>query len=226
MKDVTPKQIAMLYVLVCLLVIVVAVKYLILPANDKYKEEQRNYEIVDAEYKQLQLQSSYASVYETRNSQLLESINEMKNNFQSVIPGEDLDKLVTDLIYKNSMKVDLLHINDSTAFTPENSETSQTGNGQTSTTATTTTTTTTTAAGNQPNVQGAQTQSEKVQVSVINVTANGKYANFVNLLNDIKSTRGMTVSDVNFSTEQDTSPTSNIVVSLVIKVYMYDENNG
>ena len=36
MKDVTPKQIALLYVLVCLLVIIVAVKYLLLPAKENY----------------------------------------------------------------------------------------------------------------------------------------------------------------------------------------------
>lgn len=234
MKDVTPKQIAVLYVLVCLLVIVAAVKYLILPANDKYKEEQQKYEVVDAEYKQLQIQSSYASIYETRNLELLNSINEIKNNFQSVVPGEDLDRLITDLIYKNSMKVQLLHINDPIPFIPkvsdsaedENNTDGQTADSTSTTTTTTTTTTTATDAGDQVNTKDDQTQNQKVKVSQINVTVNGKYANFVKLLNDIKATKGMTVYDVNFSTEDDTSPMSNIVVSLIINVYMYDENNG
>lgn len=230
MKDVTPKQIALLYVLICMLLIVVAVKYLILPASEKYNKEQQNYKTVSAEYDQLQMKNSYASIYETRNAEFVDSINNMKDNFQPVLPKEDIDKLVTDLIVKNSMTTKLLYINDPIVFVPEQSDASNIDNNasagsQTTTTAatTTTTTTTTTASGNQLSAQTAQTENQNVMVSSVNVTVNGKYVNFVKLLNDIKATRGMTVSDVSFTTDEGASPASNVEVSLVLKVYMYNE---
>lgn len=233
MKDITPKQIALLYVLICMLVTVVAVKYLILPANDKYKEEQQKYDTVSAEYNQLNIKSSYASIYETRNAELVDNINEMKSNFQPVIPKEDIDEIVTDLIFKNSMTTELLYINDPIEFVFEKSDTSNAGNnasegGQAAaaTTAAATTTTAATAGGTQSNAQSTQKQeqNQNVKVSLINVTVRGKYASFVKLINDIKATKGMAVYDVSFSTDEGVSPTSNIVVSLVLKIYMYDES--
>lgn len=233
MKDITPKQMLLLYVLACVLVVVVSVKYLILPANAKYKQEQKNYETVEAKYELLELQSSYASIYKTHIEELTGDINELKSGFQPVLADEDIDKLVTDLIYNNSMKTEMLFINQTVEYTDESlnyvNDNTAAADGQPTTTiaTTTTTTTTTTASGNQQDAQNTQTENaaQNVKVSSVNVTVNGKYVDFVNLINNIKSTKGLTVSDVSFSTDNDASPMSNIVVSFVVKIYMYDDSN-
>lgn len=237
MKDVTPKQIALLYALVCLLVIVVAVKYLLLPAKENYDKEQQNYMSVSADYDELEMQSSFAPAYEAKNKEIRQSINEMKGSFQPVLDKEDIDKAITKLIYKNSMETQMLFISDPTDYVlkkadvPDNSNNAN-ANGQT-TTATTTTTaapasTSVSSNSSQQNNQPAekQVQNQNVKVSNVNVTVNGKYVNFVKLLNDIKSTKGMTVSDISFSTDQGVSPISNMIVSLNINVYMYDDSGS
>ena len=236
MKDVTPKQIALLYVLVCLLVIIVAVKYLLLPAKENYDKEQQSYMSVSADYEELEMQSSFASVYETKNKEIRQSINEMKDNFQPVLDKEDIDKVITKLIYKNSMETQMLFISDPVDYVLKKADVTDNVNNAGTNAQTTTTTTTTTALsetsvssnGNQQNNQPAenQTQNQNVKVSHVNVTVSGKYVNFVKLLNDIKSTKGMTVSDISFSTDQGVSPMSNMIVSLDIYVYMYDDSGS
>lgn len=238
MKDVTPKQIALLYVLVCLLVIIVAVKYLLLPAKENYDKEQQSYMSVSADYEELEMQSSFASVYETKNKEIRQSINEMKGSFQPALDKEDIDKVITKLIYKNSMETQMLFISDPVDYVLKKADvTDNVNNAGTNAQTTTTTTTTTTTAlsetsvssnGNQQNNQPAenQTQNQNVKVSHVNVTVSGKYVNFVKLLNDIKSTKGMTVSDISFSTDQGVSPMSNMIVSLDINVYMYDDSGS
>ena len=236
MKDVTPKQIALLYVLVCLLVIIVAVKYLLLPAKENYDKEQQSYMSVSADYEELEMQSSFASVYETKNKEIRQSINEMKDNFQPVLDKEDIDKVITKLIYKNSMETQMLFISDPVDYVLKKADVTDNVNNAGTNAQTTTTTTTTTALsetsvssnGNQQIYQAAenQTQNQNVKVSHVNVTVSGKYVNFVKLLNDIKSTKGMTVSDISFSTDQGVSPMSNMIVSLDINVYMYDDSGS
>lgn len=224
----------MLYVLVCVLLTVVSVKYLILPANDNYKKEQKSYNSVQTEYEKLEQKISKASAYKASNERMAVNINELKSGFQPLLADEDIDKLITDLIYKNSMKTEMLYINKAVEYSEDSlkavQETTQANidNAQptTSVTTTTATTTTTTTSENKKNAQDDKTEKleENVKISSVNVTVNGKYVNFVNLINNIKSTKGMTVSDVNFSTDDNASPMSNIVVSFSVKIYMYDDS--
>ena len=236
MKDVTPKQIALLYVLVCMLVIVVAVKYLLLPAKENYDKEKQNYNSVSAEYDELELQSSFAPVYETKNKEIRQNINEMKGSFQPILDKEDIDKHITKLIYKNSMETQMLFISDPIDYALKKADITDNNNNADAngqiTAATTTTAATTSASvssnSGQQNNQSDENraQNQNVKVSNVNVTLSGKYVNFVKLLDDIKSTKGMTVSDISFSTDQGVSPISNMIVSLDINVYMYDDSGS
>ena len=191
---------------------------------------------VSADYEELEMQSSFASVYETKNKEIRQSINEMKDNFQPVLDKEDIDKVITKLIYKNSMETQMRFISDPVDYVLKKADVTDNVNNAVTNAQTTTTTTTSTALsetsvssnGNQQNNQPAenQTQNQNVKVSHVNVTVSGKYVNFVKLLNDIKSTKGMTVSDISFSTDQGVSPMSNMIVSLDINVYMYDNSDS
>lgn len=228
MKDVTFKQVLMLYVLVCLLVIVVGVKYLILPQNDEKVKTETTYSETQQEYDQLAVQGNYAQIYQNRNEEMKSEISEILPECVGDFQNEDIDKKITTLITSFGLTVEDLFISDPVVYaaTPPTATNNGAATSATTTTTTITTTavTTTTASGNNAaatTTTTTQMASENVKVSTLNVKASGKYDNLVRLINNVKTKRGITLSNVSFSTDENES-LSNMTMTFDIQVFIYD----
>lgn len=210
LKGVTKKQIIVLYVLVAVLVIVLGVRYAILPMMQSNNDKNAELNEKMSEYDNFVFDSQQAQVYEELNEQLEADIESISKSFQSDIKTSNIDAKISELIKTSGLSAVSLTVNSPIDVTEdslkEDSEDAQTQ---------------------------AQTQQQASDVKSItaNVTTSGSYDELVRFIKLVEQQEAMYMTDLTFSMKVDEDiPEDEITMNFSVVSFVYapqaEDNNN
>lgn len=108
----SPKQIALLVILIGVLVMVVAVQYFIRPVLNETSELKKQTEILEEKYAIMQEQSLMHIVDSTIYNQYRTELDEQGKQMLPYMKSNELDEIVTDMVLSSGLKISSLRIGD------------------------------------------------------------------------------------------------------------------
>lgn len=108
----SPKQIALLVILIGVLVMVVAVQYFIRPVLNETSELKKQTEILEEKYAIMQEQSLMHMVDSTIYNQYRAELEEQGKQMLPYMKNNELDEIVTDMVLSSGLKISSLRIGD------------------------------------------------------------------------------------------------------------------
>lgn len=108
----SPKQIALLVILIGVLVMVIAVQYFIRPVLNETSELKKQTEILEEKYAIMQEQSLMHIVDSTIYNQYRTELDEQGKQMLPYMKNNELDEIVTDMVLSSGLKISSLRIGD------------------------------------------------------------------------------------------------------------------
>lgn len=210
LKGVTKKQIIVLYVLVAVLVIVLGVRYAILPMMQSNNDKNAELNEKMSEYDNFVFDSQQAQVYEELNKQLEADIESISKSFQSDIKTSNIDAKISELIKTSGLSAVSLTVNSPIDVTEDSlKEDSEDAQTQTQT----------------------QQQASDVKSITANVTTSGSYDELVRFIKLVEQQEAMYMTDLTFSMKVDEDiPEDEITMNFSVVSFVYapqaEDNNN
>lgn len=191
LKGVTKRQIIVLYVLVAFLIVVLGVRYAVLPMMEANDDRNAKLSAKISEYDNLVFESRQVQVYEELNKQLEQEIKNVSKSFQSNIKTSNIDAVISSIIKESGLQAVSLMVSEPVDVTDTSLKSGET---------------------QAPN-QAQQTNDEKdkdksgsestVKSITANVTTSGSYAELVKFIGLVSKQEAMYMKDLTFTMKVD-----------------------
>lgn len=208
LKGVTQKQITVLYVLLLVLVVVLGVRYAVIPLLESNDEKNSKLSAKQDEYNTLLVESMQAAEYEELNKQLEADIGNLKSSFQSDLKTSNIDSVISGLISESGLSAVSLTVSPARDVTDHSllQEDIQ-SDDQSSTDQT----------------DGSADKSSVRSVTSA-VTAKGSYAQLVEFIKLISKNESMYMKDLTFTMRVDDGKSEEITVNFSVVCFVYVPN--
>lgn len=202
LKGVTKRQIIVLYVLAAVLVVIIGVRYAILPMMESNSEKSAELTEIMSKYDSYVFDSRQAQVYDELNQQLEADIESISKGFQSDIKTSNIDAKISELIKQSGLSAISLNVNEPADVT-EDSLKEDSADTQTADTA-------------------QDGSASDVKSITANVTTSGSYESLVEFIGLIEQQEAMYMTDLTFTMEVDVeSPDNEITMNFSVVTFAY-----
>lgn len=192
LKGVTKRQIIVLYVLVAFLIVVLGVRYAVLPMMEANDDRNAKLSAKISEYDNLVFESRQVQVYEELNKQLEQDIKNTSKSFQSNIKTSNIDAVISSIIKESGLQAVSLMVSEPVDVTDTSLKSGET---------------------QAPNQAQPTTNDEKdkdksgsestVKSITANVTTSGSYAELVKFIGLVSKQEAMYMKDLTFTMKVD-----------------------
>ncbi len=191
LKGVTKRQIIVLYVLVAFLIVVLGVRYAVLPMMEANDDRNAKLSAKISEYDNLVFESRQVKVYEKLNKQLEQEIKNTSKSFQSNIKTSNIDAVISSIIKESGLQAVSLTVSepvDVTDVSLKNGETQAPNQAQQTS----------------DEKDKAKSESESTVKSITaNLTTSGSYAELVKFIELVSKQEAMYMTDLTFTMKVD-----------------------
>lgn len=202
LKGVTKRQIIVLYVLAAVLVVIIGVRYAILPMMESNSEKSAELTEIMSKYDSYVFDSRQAQVYDELNQQLEADIESISKGFQSDIKTSNIDAKISELIKQSGLSAVSLTVSEPADVT-EDSLKEDSADTQTADTA-------------------QDGSASDVKSITANVTTSGSYESLVEFIGLIEQQEAMYMTDLTFTMEVDgESPDNEITMNFSVVTFAY-----
>lgn len=202
LKGVTKRQIIVLYVLAAVLVVIIGVRYAILPMMESNSEKSAELTEIMSRYDSYVFDSRQAQVYDELNQQLEADIESISKGFQSDIKTSNIDAKISELIKQSGLSAVSLTVSEPADVT-EDSLKEDSADTQTADTA-------------------QDGSASDVKSITANVTTSGSYESLVEFIGLIEQQEAMYMTDLTFTMEVDGESSDNeITMNFSVVTFAY-----
>lgn len=213
LKGVTKRQIIVLYVLVALLVVILGVRYAILPMMESNNEKSAELNEIMSRYDNYVFDGQQAQTYDELNRQLETDIENISRSFQSDIKTSNIDAKISELIKTSGLSAVSLTVNEPIDVTKDSLKED--------------------SADTQAQTQVQQKKSESssnVRSITADVTTSGSYDELVRFIGLVEQQEAMYMTDLTFAMKVDGNDLENeITMNFSVVSFVYApqaENNN
>ena len=205
LKGVTRKQITVLYVLLLVLVVVLCVRYAVIPLLESNDEKNSKLSAKQDEYNTLLAESMRAAEYEELNKKLEVDIGNLKSSFQSDLKTSNIDSVISGLISESGLSAVSLTVSPAQDVTDHSLLQDDAESEDKSSTDQTD--------------ESADKSSVRSVTSA--VTAKGSYAQLVEFIKLIGKNESMYMKDLTFTMRVDDEKSEEITVNFSVVCFVY-----
>ena len=211
LKGVTKRQIIVLYVLVAFLIVVLGVRYAVLPMMEANDDRNAELSAKISEYDNLVFESRQVQVYEKLNKQLEQEIKNTSKSFQSNIKTSNIDAVISSIIKESGLQAVSLTVSepvDVTDVSLKNGETQAPNQAQQQT---------------GDDKDKAKSESESTVKSITaNLTTSGSYAELVKFIELVSKQEAMYMTDLTFTMKVDEKDgNDDIIMNFAVVSFVY-----